>query len=211
MKMPDRRNIAGAILAGGRSQRMQGRDKALLPLAGKPMIAHAADRLAPQVASVAISANGDLSRFAPLGRPVFADMVEGYLGPLAGILSAMRWTAGENAACTHVVTAAADTPFFPHDLVARMAECAGSGETIVMGRSSGNLHPVFALWPLGLADDLAEWLARGETLKVRAWAIRHDLVACDFPLRADGVDPFFNINTPDDLATAEAILQRAAV
>jgi len=209
MSKPDPNTIAGIVLAGGRSRRMGGRDKALMPLAGKPMIARAIDRLAPQVAAVAVSANGDPAGFDPFGKPVFADVVDGYLGPLAGILSAMRWAAGQDAGYTHAVTVAADTPFFPDDLVSRLAACARRDDSIVMARSASNRHPVFALWPLALAGDLAGWLARGETLKVRAWAESHDLADCDFPLRADGVDPFFNINTPDDLTTAEAILQKA--
>lgn len=209
MATPESDTIAGIVLAGGRSQRMGGRDKALVPLGGKPLIARAIDRLAPQVATLAISANGDAARFAPFGRPVFADVVEGHLGPLAGILSAMRWAGRADGRFTHVATAAADTPFFPADLVARLAGHAASERTIAMARSESGSHPVFALWPLALADDLAGWLERGETLKVGAWAQRHDLAFCDFPVCADGADPFFNINTPDDLSAAEAILKGA--
>ena len=202
--------IAGVVLAGGRSQRMGGRDKTLLALAGKPMIAHAVERLAPQVAAVAINANGDPSGFAGFGKPVFGDVVDDFLGPLAGILSALRWAESAAAGYGHVVTVAADTPFFPDDLVRRFVGDAKTAGTVVMARSQGNPHPVFALWPVSLAGDLADWLERGETLKVRAWAERHRLVYSDFPPRPDGVDPFFNVNTPDDLATAEAILSGAA-
>lgn len=210
MNKPDSKKVAGVVLAGGRAQRMGGRDKALLPLAGKPMIARVIDRLAPQVAAVAINANGDPARFSRFAEAVFADVVDGYLGPLAGILSALRWAENEAAGYTRIVTVAADTPFYPKDLVARLAESATGGETIVIARSNGNPHPVFALWPVSLANDLAGWLERGETLKARAWAESHDLAYCDFPQRADGVDPFFNVNTPDDLAAAEALLAGAA-
>lgn len=210
MSKPDPNKIAGVVLAGGRSQRMGGRNKALLALSGKPMIARAADRLAPQVATVAVNANGDPALFDPFGKAVFADVIGGYLGPLAGILSAMRWAEKQEAEYSHVVTVAADTPFFPDDLVSRLAGHAKTPETIVMARTPDGPHPVFALWPVLLAGDLADWLERGETLKVRAWAESHDLAYCDFPLRADGVDPFFNVNTPDDLAIAETVIRGTA-
>ena len=188
---------------------MGGVDKALTPLGGRPMIAHVLDRLAAQVDRLAINANGDTSRFAPLGIPVITDVIAGYAGPLAGIHAAMRW-AGAIDGITHVATAAADTPFFPADLVARLRQSRSGPETIAMARSPGGLHPVFALWPVYLADDLELWLKRTDTLRVTDWVREHDLAACDFPLREDGADPFFNVNTPDDLAEAEAIRQRTA-
>ncbi|QKV17647.1 molybdenum cofactor guanylyltransferase MobA [Oricola thermophila] len=203
-------SIAGVILAGGLSRRMGGSDKAFLPLGGRPLIAQVLERLASQVETIAISANGDLSRFAPFNVPVFSDAIDGYLGPLAGIYSAMRWAEGRQAGYTHVVTAAADTPFFPEDLAARLVANAATPRTIVMACSAGHRQPVFALWPLSLAGDLSEWLKRGETLKVGAWASRHELAEAPFPMLEDGTDPFFNINTPDDLAAAGAILGERA-
>ena len=188
---------------------MGGVDKALMPLGDKPMIAHVLDRLSAQVDRLAINANGDTSRFAPLGTPVITDVITGYAGPLAGIHAAMRW-AGTSDGITHVATAAADTPFFPADLVARLWQGLTGPDTIAMARSPGGLHPVFALWPVHLAGDLEAWLKRTDTLRVTDWVREHDLAACDFALREDGADPFFNINMPADLAEAETILQRIA-
>ncbi|WP_419912930.1 molybdenum cofactor guanylyltransferase MobA [Hoeflea sp.] len=204
--------ILGCILAGGLSRRMGGGDKALLPLGGVSMLARVAARLGPQVQQIVLNANGDPSRFADLGLPVVADEIEGFAGPLAGVCAGMGWAHSNTPACTHIVTAAADTPFFPADLVT----CLTSGhalrpDTIVMATSDGNRHPVFALWPVELRDDLAAWLERTDTFKVLAWARRHDLQMVDFPLveTADGpLDPFFNANTPEDFALAEKILSR---
>lgn len=198
--------IAGVILAGGRSSRMEGRDKALLPLAGKPMIERVAARLVSQVGDYAINANGDPERFSFLGRPVFADVIGDYAGPLAGVLSAMRWASAQDMGYTHVVTVAADTPFYPLDLVVRLAKLVCTDKTIALAQSGGNRHPVFALWPLALADNLETWLRDGKTLKVRDWIAGHDAAWCEFPIGKDGLDPFFNVNTPEDLAEAEAVV-----
>jgi len=209
MTGPNRDKIAGVVLAGGLSRRMGGVDKALTPLGGKAMIAHVLDRLAAQVDTIAINANGDESRFDWLGVPVIRDVVSGYAGPLAGIHAALCW-ARENRSVTHVVTAAADTPFFPPDIVSRLRQDLSGPDTIAVARSQGGLHPVFALWPVHLAGDLETWLKRTETLRVTDWVREHDFIACDFPSREDGTDPFFNVNTPDDLAEAENILRRIA-
>lgn len=197
--------ILGVVLAGGQSRRMGGTDKALVAIAGKPLIAHVAERLAPQVGAMAINANGDARRFDRLGLPVFADTVTGHAGPLAGVLAAMRFAAAQNGNFTHVATAATDTPFFPADLVARLAESATTPDTIAMATSNGNRHPVFALWPTALAGDLESWLAGTDTFKVMAWVKRHRFAPVEFGLAPDGADPFFNINTPEDLATAERV------
>lgn len=188
---------------------MGGADKALTPLGGKAMIAHVLERLAAQVETVAINANGDAGRFGWLGTPVIADVVSGYAGPLAGIHAAMDW-ARTNEGVTHVVTAAADTPFFPQDLVARLRQGRLGRDMIAIARSASGLHPVFALWPVHLAGGLEAWLKRTDTLRVTDWLREHDHVACDFPMREDGTDPFFNVNTPDDLAEAETIQRRIA-
>ena len=209
MTGPCGNKIAGAVLAGGLSRRMGGIDKALAPLDGKPMIAHVFDRLAAQVDPVAVNANGNAARFDELGADVFPDIVSGFAGPLAGIHAAMVW-ARDSAGATHVVTAAADTPFFPADLVVRLAEAAAGPEKIAMARSRSGLHPVFALWPVQLASDLQAWLSRTDTLKVTDWTQRHQPVSCPFAPLDDGTDTFFNVNTPEDLAEAETILGRIA-
>lgn len=193
--------ICGIILAGGQARRMGGGDKGLLPLAGRPMVAHVIARLAPQVAPLAISANGDPARWAPFGLPVLADSVPGYPGPLAGVLAGMDWAAGMGAA--QVLTAAADTPFLPQDLAARLA---GAGEFALAASpdmaGTLRLHPTCGLWPVRLRHDLRAALQAGSR-RVMGWALDHGAVSVAFA--ADGGDPFFNINTPQDLARAEAM------
>ncbi|MCV2883037.1 molybdenum cofactor guanylyltransferase MobA [Actibacterium sp. XHP0104] len=189
----------GVILAGGRSTRMGGQDKATLRLAGRPMLAHVRDRIEPQVAGLAISAGPDPARFADAGLPALADA--GDQGPLAGILAGLDWVADQGGA--HMVSVAVDTPFFPCDLVPRLLLASEGAAPIAMAASDGRLHPVFALWPVALRDDLRAALGEGQR-KVRHWAQGHGIAQADFAV--SGVDPFFNLNTPQDLARAEALL-----
>lgn len=211
MSTPSRQSICGCVLAGGLSRRMGGGDKALKSLGGRPMLAHVIDRLRPQVAGIVLNANGDPGRFDEFGLPVVADTIEGFAGPLAGVLAALRHCQAHNpGTMTHVASAASDTPFFPNDLVATLSTRAQDADTIVMATSNGNRHPVFALWPVALADDLDQWMRTTDTYKVLAWTAHHRLETVDFALekREDGSmrDPFFNANTPDDLALAETYL-----
>jgi molybdenum cofactor guanylyltransferase len=182
--------ISGIILAGGQGRRMGGADKALLPLGGQRLIDHVLARLRPQVQGVALSANGAAGRFADLGLLVLPDVTP--QGPLSGVLSGLRW-----AATSHIVTVAVDTPFFPVDLARRLS-AAGP---VAMARSRGDLHPTFALWPVALADDLAQFLASGAVPRVTDFARLHGMQAVDFD---DG--DFHNINAPADLLAAEARL-----
>lgn len=198
--------IAGVILAGGLSRRMGG-EKPLKPLAGQPMIKRVISRIAPQVERLAINANSDPAPYLEYGLPVLPDTIGGHLGPLAGVLTGMEWAA-ELPGVTHLVSAATDTPFLPLDLVARFSAISGPGR-IVLARSNGNRHPVVGLWPVALREDLSRWLASGETMKVQVWAARHDPVFCDFePEHGGAPDPFFNANTPGELAQAEVFLGR---
>lgn len=200
--------IAGILLAGGQSRRMGGGDKCLRRLAGRPMLGHAAARLGPQVGALAISANGDPRRFGEFALPVLADPIAGFVGPLAGILAGMEWAASE-VGRTHLVSAASDTPFFPADLVSRLAQAsAGMPARIAVAASDGRGHPVFGFWPLSLRHDLRLFLEAGSTYKVTAFLERHDFVLADFPMLAlkEGmVDPFFNVNTQAELVEAERI------
>lgn len=202
--------IVGVVLAGGRSQRMGGREKAFLDLAGRPMLAHILERFAPQVARLAINANGDPARFAAFSLPIIADRMPDYPGPLAGILAGLRWAAAGAPRTTHVATVSSDAPFIPSDLVTRLAQAAAeAGGGIAVAQSGDVLHPVVALWPLGIADALERALATGER-RVRRWVERQDMRAVTFaPLAVDGrtVDPFFNVNTPAELAEAETLMQ----
>lgn len=192
------------ILAGGRATRMGGGDKGLLRVGGRALIARAAERLAPQSGPIALNANGDPARFDKIGLPVVPDSFPDQPGPLAGILAAMEWSAAMGAPA--VVTVAADTPFFPADLVARLTDSAGtSGLAIAASRdSSGAIcqHPVFGLWPISLRDSLRAALSDGRR-RVRGFADAHSPTYAVWP--CDTRDPFFNINAPGDLALAEAM------
>jgi len=193
--------IAGVILAGGRATRMGGADKALVPLAGRPLVAHVASRLTPQVAALALSANGDPARFDDLRLPVLADTVPGHPGPLAGVLAGLGWAEGQGA--SHLATAAVDTPFFPSDLVARLARALAAGRpaAVAATREGARLrdHPTFGLWPVGLGPVLARALTVDGMRKAREWVDAADAarVVVD-----DAGEPFFNVNTPEDLAEA---------
>ncbi len=201
--------IVGCILAGGRSSRMGGGDKTLLPIGGKPMLAHVRDRLRSQVGRVLLNANGDPDRLAAFDLPVVADTIAGFAGPLAGVAACMNWAAALGTEVTHIVTVAADTPFFPSDLVDRLAAATDLAErSIAMATTDGHRHPVFALWPVALRHDLEDWMGTTDTYKVIVWARRHDLQMVEFPMidaERGPIDPFFNVNTPEDLATAGAV------
>ena len=195
--------IAGVILAGGRATRMGGGDKGLLALGARPILAHVIDRLAPQVGPLALNANGDPARFAAFGLPVLPDGVPGFAGPLAGVLAGLDWAAAEGAEA--IVTAAADTPFFPRDLAARLAAAAAAeGVPLAMAVTGGDRHPTFGLWSVALRDDLRRGLGRG-LRKVVAWTEPHGCARADF----GDPDAFFNVNTPEDLETARDLLAAA--
>lgn len=201
---------AAVVLAGGRATRLGGGDKPLRHIAGKPMLAHVLERLRPQVEAIALSANGDPARFSAYGLTVLADDGPGgQAGPLSGILSGMRWAREASYGC--LLSAAADTPFIPADLAGRLAAAvAGRPDHISVALSGGRMHPVFALWPVSLEGDLARFLASSSTFSVAAFLERHPVKTVDFPLTTAGgkaFDPFFNVNTPEDLARAEAIVQ----
>ena len=202
-------SVVGAILAGGLSRRMEGPEKTLLELAGEPLVGRVRDRLARQCGDMVLNANGDPARFDFLGLPVQPDTVEGFAGPLAGVLAAMDWCAESHPSATHVLTVAGDTPFFPLDYAARMQAALAAEDdpqTVCLAFSGGNRHPTFGLWPLSLREALREFLVAEGERKVMLFAGRHNLVKVDFPLAEDGSDPFFNINTPQDLDQATTMI-----
>lgn len=194
------------ILAGGLSRRMEGAEKALLPLAGRPLLSHVTGRVAPQLSDLALNANGDPARFARFGLEVVADPMPGHPGPLAGVLAAMLWAEGLGA--ERVFTLSADTPFLPGDFVPRLLLAAeeGTGPVLAASRDAGGVlraHPTCGLWPVAPHAELRAWLESGER-KMMLWAEGQGARLAEFP--ASSLDPFFNVNTPEDLARAEALL-----
>lgn len=205
--------VIGVLLAGGRSRRMGGGDKCLTRVGGQTMLARAIERLRPQTDGLILNANGDPDRFAEFGLPVEADPVEGFAGPLAGVLAGLEWACAHAPGAAFIATAATDTPFFPAEFVARCLNAAhGNTRVIVLARSGGRDHPVFGLWPTALKSDLHGALKYG-VRKVLDWTGRHDTRFAEFgPVRIGGetVDPFFNANRPEDLTELERLLERAA-
>ncbi|XDA99304.1 molybdenum cofactor guanylyltransferase MobA [Sulfitobacter sp. LCG007] len=196
----------GVILAGGLARRMGGGDKGELRLGGLTLLSRVIERLEPQVADLALNANGDAARFASYGLPVLADPLDGFPGPLAGVLAGLDWAASLGAET--IVTAAADTPFLPPDLVPRLllaAEGMPSPLALAATTEDGTLtrHPTFGLWPVDLRHDLRVAL-EGGLRKIVAWTDAHGGREAVFPVVR--TDPFFNVNTPEDLAEAEALL-----
>jgi molybdenum cofactor guanylyltransferase len=201
--------VVGVLLAGGLARRMGGGDKCLRTLGGRPILAHVIERARPQVAALVLNANGDPARFAGFGLPVAADVVEGFAGPLAGVLTGMAWTRAQRPDCPWIVTIATDTPFFPGDLVARMLSAIAQAEAdLACAASGGRAHPVFGLWPVRLADQLRAAMVDEGVRKVDVWTARWRLIEVTFP--AARIDPFFNTNRPEDLAEAERLLRHVS-
>lgn len=192
--------IFGIILAGGAGRRMGGRDKAFLPLAGRPLLSHVIDRLEPQVERLALSANGDAGRFAGFSLPVLPDDTP--MGPLAGVLAGLRWAAPLGA--TALLSVPVDGPFLPGDLAPRLCLAAEGGTGLALVESGGRLHPTYALWPVGLADSLQAFLTSGAKPKVMDFTTAHGARAALFHDAA----AFANLNSPDDLAQAAALLSQ---
>jgi molybdopterin-guanine dinucleotide biosynthesis protein A len=190
----------GCILAGGASRRM-GRDKAAIPLAGRPLIRHVVERLRPQCDTLVVAGPAAAPTLAATGLTVLDDAITGGLGPLAGLLTALRH--GAERGFTVVVTAPVDAPFLPADLIARL-RAARRGASIVQAASGGRVHHATALWSTALAADLAIALERDGVRRVEAFAARHPTAHASWPTAAG--DPFDNVNTPADLARAEARL-----
>ncbi|MBL4806672.1 MAG: molybdenum cofactor guanylyltransferase MobA [Rhodobacteraceae bacterium] len=199
---------AGIILAGGLSRRMGGGDKSLLALGEQPILAHVVDRLRGQVDVMALNANGDAARFDPFNLPVIADSIDGFAGPLAGVLAGMDWAAGQGI--SQIITVAADTPFFPEHLVSALKMAAISdGAQLAMATTPDpdrgyNRHPTFGLWDVALREDLRAALNSGMR-KVIAWT--QPIGCANVSFDGFAFDPFFNVNTPEDLVQAQQYLQ----
>jgi molybdopterin-guanine dinucleotide biosynthesis protein A len=207
--MPGRSDTLGVVLAGGLARRMGGGDKPLRELGGRPLLAHVLERLAGQVARLVLNANGDPARFAAFGLPVVPDGLPDHPGPLAGILAGLDWAAEHSPGCAWIVSVPGDSPFIPADLVARLhAARAAVGVPLACARSAGQAHPPVGLWPVALRGDLRAALLAGER-KIDRWTARHGVAHADWEARQ--VDPFFNANTPEELAEAGRLLQAASV
>ncbi len=194
--------VSGVILAGGLARRMGGGDKGFLEIGGVPILEHVIDRLRPQVAGMAINANGEPSRFASYGLPVVADSVPGFPGPLAGVLAGLEWASLGSS--RWIATVATDTPFFPRDLVARLiAGLRDRNADLACAGSKGRPHPVVGVWPVALKGELREAIVEHHVRKVDEWTKTYRLAVVDFP--ATDYDPFFNANRPEDLAEAARI------
>ncbi len=205
-------DIPGIILAGGLSRRMGGGDKGLLMLGKTSIIERVIDKVSPQVGSLAININGDSSRFPDYKLPIIPDSIKGYLGPLSGILAGMEW-AFKNGN-RYIATVAADTPFLPDDFIKRLHAMVksknlniGIAASRVLSTDDVFMHPTFGIWEVGLKDDLRNALAN-DTRKIMFWAKKFKLDYYYFDTSDKLSDPFFNINTPDDLTKAKCRLKK---
>jgi molybdopterin-guanine dinucleotide biosynthesis protein A len=192
------------VLAGGLARRMGGGDKARIKIGGLTILQRVLDCIAPQCSDVIINANGDPARFADTGLPVVADSVPDFAGPLAGILAGLDWAAVHAAQTEWLLSVPGDCPFLPKDLVARLHEARfAAGTPLACARSGDWRHPVVALWPVALRDDLRRALIDEDLHKIEIWTARHGVAIATWP--AEPLDPFFNVNTPEDAALAEQI------
>jgi molybdopterin-guanine dinucleotide biosynthesis protein A len=194
----------GLVLAGGLARRMGGGDKTRIRIGGKTILERVLARFKPQCTAVILNANGDPARFADTGLPVVSDTVPGFAGPLAGILAGLDWTATHAPAITDVASVPGDCPFLPGDLVARLSAARqAAGVPLACAGSGDWRHPVVGLWPVALREDLRKALVEEDMHKIETWTARHGIAVGDWP--ATPIDPFFNVNTPADVAEAEGI------
>jgi len=191
----------GLVLAGGLARRMGGGDKALIRIGDETILARTLARLTPQVEGVVLNANGDPARFALFGLPVVADSVPDFAGPLAGILAGLDWVAANRPQTEWVVSVPGDCPFLPRDLVAKLhAARLDDGKALACAHSGDWRHPVVGLWRVALREDLRRAITVEDLRKIEVWTARHGVALADWP--TDPVDPFFNVNTPEDVEMA---------
>ncbi len=188
------------ILAGGRASRLGGIDKSLTKVGRKTILERIIERIGPQVKSTVLNANGDHDRFAATRLPVVADSVQGFAGPLAGILTGLEWT--QEHSSEWMLSIPADTPFLPADLVARLRD-ALTGNDIACAASNGRRHHIVALWPVTVIDELRSQLTAGHLRKAEAFIERYRVGLAEWP--GEPYDPFFNINRPQDVIEAGRI------
>ena len=196
----------GLVLAGGLARRMGGGDKALIAIGGVAILDRVLGLLGPACAEIILNANGDPARFARYGLPVIPDSVPDFAGPLAGILAGLDWAAAHAPDIAWIASTPGDCPFLPHDLVPRLhAARQRAGALLACARSGDWRHPVVGLWPVALREDLRHALVDEGLRKIEVWTARHGVAIADWP--AKPVDPFFNVNTPEDAAQAELLVR----
>jgi molybdopterin-guanine dinucleotide biosynthesis protein A len=194
----------GLVLAGGLARRMGGGDKPRTSIGGATILSRVLERMTPQCTRIILNANGDPARFADTRLPVIPDDVPDFAGPLAGILAGLDWAAANTPDTSTVVSVPGDCPFLPRDLVARLEEAReAAGQPLACARSGEWRHPVVGLWPVALRADLRRALTQEGMRKIELWTARHGVALADWP--AEPVDPFFNVNTPEDAAAAERL------
>ena len=204
--MTSSRDAVGVILAGGLARRMGGGDKPMREIDGRTILDHVISRFQPQCADLLLNANGDPERFSAFGLPVIADTVADYPGPLAGILAALDWTAAHRSDARWVASVAGDCPFLPTDLVARLRTAQEQVDaTLVVAQSGEQRHPVAGLWRVDLREELRDALLSG-VRKIELWTGRYPIAVATWAV--EPVDPFFNVNTSDDLAEAKRLATR---
>ncbi|MGN6462304.1 MAG: molybdenum cofactor guanylyltransferase MobA [Pseudolabrys sp.] len=202
--MTEAAGTLGLVLAGGLARRMGGGDKAMISIGGKSILDRVLERLRLQTAGIIINANGDPARFTGTGLPVIADSVPGFAGPLAGVLAGLDWAATHKPDITYIASVPGDCPFLPRDLVARLHSVRISDDLpLACARSGTWRHPVVGLWPVTLRDDLRRALVDEDLRKIEVWTARHGIAIADWPDKP--IDPFFNVNTPEDAARANAL------
>jgi molybdopterin-guanine dinucleotide biosynthesis protein A len=194
----------GLVLAGGLARRMGGGDKALITIGGAAILDRVLQRLGPQCAHIVLNANGDPARFSRYRLPVIADDVPGFAGPLAGILAGLDWAAYHAPDLTHVASVPGDCPFLPRDLVARLHQAMRAAKTpLACARSGEWRHPVVGLWQVVLRHDLRRALVEESLHNIEVWTARHGVALAEWP--SVPIDPFFNVNTPEDAAAADRL------
>jgi len=199
-----RTDTFGLVLAGGLARRMGGGDKALIRIGNETILARVLARLAPQTSGVVLNANGDLARFASFGLPVVADSVPDFAGPLAGVLAGLDWVAAHRPDIEWIVSVPGDCPFLPRDLVARLHEARTAQDKPLACAKSGDWrHPVVGLWPVALREDLRHAITQEGLRKIEVWTARHGVALAEWS--AEPVDPFFNVNTPEDVERATGL------
>lgn len=205
--MSEASGTLGLVLAGGLARRMGGGDKTLMRIGGQTILQRVRDRLRLQTAEIVLNANGDPARFDFAGLKVIPDTLPDHPGPLAGILAGLEWAAAQRPDIAYLASVPGDCPFIPRDLVARLHAARIANDTpLACARSGEWRHPVAALWPVALRDDLRHALMQDGLRKVEDWTARHGIAIAEWPVTP--ADPFFNINTPDDARAAEMIAAR---